>query len=125
VQLGGSDFVTHIAELYRTKAHYCVMLLSQHYPLKRWTQKERTAVQQHALRDANEYILPVQLDDAVVPGAVETAGYQDLRKSSLESMAGLLAQRLSKTQGQSGPPPQSHDLRSGNVPSSVDTTNDQ
>ena len=114
--LGGSDFVTHIAEIFRTQARYCVLLISRHYPLKRWTHQERTAAREHALRDADEYILPVQLDDSDVPGITETAGFRDLRQHSMESIADLLAQKLRQTRDQSGPPPQSHDLRSGNVP---------
>jgi hypothetical protein len=117
VELGGSDFVTHLAELYRTKARYCVILLSRHYPLKSWTMAERSAAQQHALRDANEYIFPVQLDDREVPGAAQTTGYTDLRQHSLEAIADLLEGKRSETRERSGPPPQSHDLRSGNVPS--------
>jgi hypothetical protein len=117
IELGGSDFVTHIAELYRTKARYCVMFISQHYPLKKWTESERTAAQQHALRDANEYLIPVQLDHTEVPGIRGTTAYRDLRQHSLESIVDWLEQKLAETRDRSGPPPQSHDLRSGNVPS--------
>jgi hypothetical protein len=115
-QLGGGDFVNHVAELYRTRARYCVMLLSQHYPLKQWTQAERSSAQDHALRDANEYILPIQLDDTGVPGAAATAGYRDLRQHSMESIVDMLESKLAETKGRSGSPSQSHDLRSGNIP---------
>jgi hypothetical protein len=121
-QLGGSDFVTHLAELFRTKARYCVMLVSQHYPLKKWTETERTFAQQHALRDANEYLIPVKLDHTEVPGIRETTAYRDLRQHSLESLVDRLEQKLTETRDRSGPPSQSHDLRSGNVPSSQDKT---
>jgi hypothetical protein len=122
IKLGGGDFVTHIAELYRTKARFCVMLISQHYPLKKWTESERTAAHQHALRDANEYLIPVQVDQTEVPGIREAASYRDLRQHSLESLVDWLEQKLAGTSDRSGPPPQSHDLRSGNVPSSQDKT---
>ena len=107
-QLGGGDFVTHIAELCRTKAQYCLLLISQHYRLKQWTEAERASVQQHSLRDAEEYILPIQLDGT------------DLRQHSMESLTAELYKRLSSSKPQSGPPPRSHDLRSGNVPSTSD-----
>jgi hypothetical protein len=121
-EVGGSDFVTHLAELYRTKARYCVMLVSQHYPLKKWTESERNSAQQHALRDANEYLIPVQLDQSEVPGIREAASYRDLRQHSPESLVDWLEQKLAATSDRSGPPPRSHDLRSGNVPSSQDKT---
>jgi hypothetical protein len=119
-QPGGSDIVTHLAELYRTKARYCVMLVSQHYPLKKWTETERNSAQQHALRDANEYLIPIQLDQTEVPGIREAASYRDLRQHSLEGLVDWLGQKLADTRDRSGPPSQSHDLRSGNVPSKQD-----
>jgi hypothetical protein len=115
-ELGGGDFVTHIAEIYRTKARYCVMFISQSYPLKKWTEAERTSAQEHALRDTNEYILPIRLDDTEVPGVRETTGYRDLRQHSMESIVNLLEEKLTETKARSGPPSQSHDLRSGNIP---------
>ncbi|HSL45262.1 MAG TPA: TIR domain-containing protein [Anaerolineales bacterium] len=116
-ELGGGDFVTHIAELYRTKARYCILLFSEHYPLKKWTEAEQTSAREHALRDADEYIYPLRLDDTDVPGITAARGYQDLRQHSMKGIVDLLDQKLSQRHEHSGPPPQSHDLRSGNVPS--------
>lgn len=112
----GGNFVTHIAELYRTRAQFCILLISQHYPLKRWTHEERTAAREHALRDADEYILPVRLDETNVPGVMEARGYRELREHPMESIADSLKQKISQSRDRSGPPSQSHDLRSGNVP---------
>ena len=117
VELGGGSFVTHVAELYRTKAQYCLMLVSKNYPLKKWTAAERTSARQHALRDSDQYILPIQLDDAGVPGIAEARGYYDLRQNSPENLADWLQGKLNEAKPQSGPPEESHDLRSGNVPS--------
>lgn len=109
--------VLHIAELYRVRARYCILLISQHYPLKKWTDAERTSAREHALRDADEYILPIRLDDTKVPGISEATGYRDLREHSMESIVDLLAGKLAETSDRSsGPPSRSHDLRSGNVP---------
>jgi hypothetical protein len=110
-ELGGGDFVTHIAELYRTKAYYCVMFISRHYPLQTWAEAERTAAQEHSLRDADEYILPIRLDDTEVPGI-------------MEGLVNLIEQKLSAAKGRSGPPSQSHDLRSGHIPSSHPAADD-
>jgi hypothetical protein len=75
------------------------------------------AAQERAYRDANEYILPLRLDDTQVPGVTETTGYRDLRQHSLESIADLLEQKLAKAKTQSGMQSPSHDLRSGNTSS--------
>ena len=113
----GKDLVDHLVNIYGRKARYCVMFISQYYPLKNWTEVERTSAQERAFRDANEYILPLQVDDAEVPGITEPTGYRDLRQHSMESIVNLLEQKLTETKDRSGPPPQSHDLRSGNIPS--------
>ena len=109
--------VTHIAEIFRTKARYCILLFSGHSPHKRWTEAERSDVQDHALRDAGEYILPIRLDDADVAGIHEAKGYRDLREDSVKGIADFVAQKLTETKASSGPPARSHDLRSGNIPS--------
>jgi hypothetical protein len=112
----GKDVVDHLTNLYARKARYCVLLISKYYPLKAWTETERTSAREHALRDAEEYILPVLLDNIEVPGIAESKGYRDLRQDSLESIVNLLEMKLAETKDRSEPPPQSHDLRSGNVP---------
>lgn len=111
------DMVLHLAEILRTKARYCVMFVTRRYPLETWTEAERTAVQEHALRDAHEYFLPIRLDDHTVPGIPEPTGYWDLRQVPIENLANILEGKLAQTKSRSGPPAQSHDLRSGNVAS--------
>ena len=113
---GGNDIVDHLVNLFARKARYCVLLISRHYPLHSWTTEERTSTSELALRDAEEYILPVQLDDSDVPGIREAKGYWDLRQGSLEGIVNVLEQKLQEHKSRSGPPSQSHDLRSGNVP---------
>src|SRR5215208_7745603 len=116
-ELWGKDLIDHLVNIYSRKARYCVMFISQYYPLKKWTKVERMAAQERAFRDANEYILPLRLDDTQVPGITETTGYRDLRQHPLEEVVNLLEQKLMKSKGQSSPPPQSHDLRSGSISS--------
>jgi hypothetical protein len=113
----GKDLIAHLVNIYSRKARYCVMFISQSYPLKKWTKVERMAAQERAFRDAHEYILPLRLDDTEVPGITETTGYRDLRQHSIESIVDLLEQKLIRAKGRSGTLPQSSDLRSGNVSS--------
>jgi hypothetical protein len=111
----GEDVVDHLVNLYGRKARYCVLLVSRHYPLQKWTEAERRAATERALRDASEYIRPLRLDDSQVPGIPE-----DPSEHSMENIAELLEEKLAKTRGHPGPPSRSHDLRSGNVPSNGD-----
>lgn len=114
----GKGLIDHLVNIYSRKARYCVMFISQYYPIKKWTKVERMAAQERAFRDSNEYILPLRLDDTEVPGITETTGYRDLRQHPMENVADLLEQKLMKAKRQSSHPPKSHDLRSGNIPSS-------
>jgi hypothetical protein len=98
--LWGKNLVDHLAEIYGKKARYCLMFISQYYPIKKWTGLERSHAQARAFRDANEYILPVRLDDTEVPGIAETIGYIDFRQHTVESVANLVEQKLANSKRQ-------------------------
>jgi hypothetical protein len=115
---GEKNVIDHLVNLYDRKARYCVLFISKHYPLQTWTNEERASASEAALRDADEYILPLRLDDTGIPGLDEVPETHDFRQASLERLAALLKGKLSQTQLHPGPPPESHDLRSGNIPSS-------
>lgn len=100
-ELWGKDLIAHLADVYENQARYCVMFISRYYPLKRWTNFERTHIQARAFRDTSEYILPIKLDDTEVPGIAETTGYRDIRQHSLDDIARSLEQKLVKAKGQS------------------------
>ena len=113
----GSDVVDHLVNLYGRKARYCILLISEHYPLKQWTDLERRHTQERALRDVDQYILALQLDGHPVPGIAATPGYRDLRQETMQGVVDWVEVKLTETMPTSAPPPKSHDLRSGNVPS--------
>jgi len=110
------DVLDHLVNLYARKARYCVLLISCHYPLKSWTKSERRQVQERGFRDVEEYLLPFPLDDTIVPGLEEIARDREMHLSSIERIAELLNHKLAGNPRPSVSPPQSHDLRSGNVP---------
>lgn len=98
--LWGKNLVDHLADIYSKKARYCVMFISHYYPLKKWTKLERTHAQARAFRDANEYILPIRLDDTEVPGIAETIGYIDLRQQNIEIVANEFEKKLTLSKRQ-------------------------
>lgn len=73
--LWGKNLAEYLADLYSNRAKFCVMFISAHYIEKMWTHHERQAAQARAIRDRKEYILPIRLDDADVPGLLHTIGY--------------------------------------------------
>ena len=74
------------------------MFISQHYVRKAWPQFERQHAQARALAEKREYILPIRLDDAEVPGLSPTIGYLDARGLSPLAVAKTLYQKC-RSQG--------------------------
>lgn len=84
--LWGKDLYTHLDEIYRKKARYCVVFISDYYRKKLWTNHERESAQARAFQENQEYLLPVRLDDTEIPGIKPTIGYirkKDLTRSQL------------------------------------------
>ena len=92
--LWGRDLYHHLDEVYSQKARFCVMFLSAHYAAKAWTNHELKSAQARAFQENDEYILPLRLDDTVIPGIRPTLGYLDLRKISVENAARLAIEKI-------------------------------
>jgi hypothetical protein len=75
VALWGKDLYTHLDEVYRKRARFCVVFLSKHYRNKLWTNHERESAQARAFEEKEEYILPVKFDDTEIPGIKPTIAY--------------------------------------------------
>ena len=111
----GDGMVEHLINIYSRKARFGVMLVSTHYPLQKWKEEVLPAVQELTLRDANEHILPIRLDDSEASGIDQAPGYRDLRREPVENIVNTLEKKLAQRIVHPGPPPESHDLRSGNM----------
>ncbi|MBE9593850.1 MAG: TIR domain-containing protein, partial [Proteobacteria bacterium] len=80
-ELWGVDLYQHFQSVYRDKAQYCVVFLSESYAKKPWTRHELKQAQARAFMEHKVYILPVRIDDTEIPGINETIGYIDLRST--------------------------------------------
>lgn len=94
--LWGKDLYSHLSEVYGKRARYCLMLVSENYGKKQWTNHERKAAQAKAFSENEEYILPLRLDDTDIPGLLDTVGYLDLRHSSVEEVVELLSAKIDR-----------------------------
>jgi TIR domain len=92
--LWGRNLYTHLSDVYQNKARYCLMFISVNYAQKLWTKRERESAQARAFRESREYILPLRLDDTVLPGLEDTVSYVDLRHTSHEEVLRLLTDKL-------------------------------
>lgn len=116
---GTESVVNHLVNLFARKARVCVVFLSQHYPLKQWTVEDRESARERAYRDPDEFVLFLQLEESEIPGTI------DLRQQSMDQAAALLEEKIKRTRHRPGPPAKSHDLRSGNVPSTTRKQDEQ
>jgi hypothetical protein len=94
VSLWGKDLYSHLDDVYKNKSRYCIMFISKHYGSKLWTNHERQSAQERAFKENIEYILPVKIDDTVIPGIRETVGYLDANHFSPFQIAKLAKEKI-------------------------------
>ena len=92
--LWGKDLYQHLASVYGEQSKYCVVFVSEKYRDKIWTRHELKQAQARSLSLNREYILPVRLDDTVLPGLSMSVGYLELRSTSIRQIALLLLDKL-------------------------------
>lgn len=97
--LWGKNLYDHLDAVYSRQSRYCVIIVSRHYADGVWTNHERKAAQAKALADNEEYILPVRVDETVLPGLSSTIAYLDVREFGPKRIAVLLARKLGKSDG--------------------------
>lgn len=93
-QLWGRDLYQHLQEVYRDRAKYCVIFVSEAYAGKLWTRHELKQAQARAFREHEEYILPLRLDDTEIPGLNATIGYVDFRTTTVEHIHDLVLRKM-------------------------------
>jgi len=94
VKLWGKDLYDYLTDIYRNKAYFTVIFISNAYKEKVWTNLERRSAQARALRESREYILPARFDDTEIPGLTDTTKYIDLRGLSPEEFVGKIIKKL-------------------------------
>lgn len=99
----GKDLFTFLDDVYRKKARFCIMFISEHYPVKLWTNHERQSIQARMFASKNDYLIPVRLDDTEVPGVLPTLGYIDGRSKSPSEIAALIQKKVQGSTAASKP----------------------
>jgi TIR domain len=94
--LWGKDLYQHLARIYKDRAQYCVVFVSKAYVSKNWTKHELRHAQARSFGNDREYILPLRIDDTVLPGLAPTIGYLDIRKIKIVQVAAALLEKLGK-----------------------------
>lgn len=93
-QLWGKNLVTFFDQIYRKKARFCVMFISQEYQARKWTIHEARSAQARAIEERGaEYILPVKVDDTDLDGLPPTIGYVPL-SAGIPNIGKMLIDKL-------------------------------
>ena len=91
----GTDLPAFFDRVYRERSRYCVVFVSQECADRMWTNHERqAAVARHISQRAEDYILPIQVDDARLAGVPPTIGRVSLETRSIDEIADLLIKKL-------------------------------
>jgi hypothetical protein len=96
VTLWGKDLYIYFSDLYQNRAHYCVMFISRHYAENLWTRHERSSAQVRAFKESEEYILPVRLDDTIIPGLSPNVAYLSWPPEDAKTIANTIEQKLGR-----------------------------
>jgi hypothetical protein len=92
-ELWGKDLFDYLSDIYLNRAKYCVILVSQHYLDKVWTNHERKNAQARAIRQKREYILPIMLDNSKLAG-FETVAFLKWPQQSVSSITQKILYKL-------------------------------
>ncbi len=95
VTLWGKNLYEYFIEIYRDKAHYTIMFISEAYKKKAWTNHERRSAQERALWENKEYLLPAMFNEGVeVPGLLKSVAYIGLQGVSPDNFADMVIKKL-------------------------------
>ncbi len=92
--LWGKNLYEHLIKIYRDKAFYTVMFISENYSKKLWTDHERQAIQNRAFQENREYILPARFDNTEITGLLSTIGYINLKDKNPTDFSNLICKKL-------------------------------
>ena len=92
--LWGVDLHSYLDDVYRKRARFTVVFISQNYATKAWTSHERQSTQARAMNESGSYLLPVRIDDAELPGLRPTVSYIDARKTLPNQLVELIRKKV-------------------------------
>jgi hypothetical protein len=92
----GKNLIDYLADMYRDKCKYCVLIISKHYAAKKWPSHERKAALERALQQKDsEYVLPVRVDDTEIAGFYnKSIAYLDASDMTTHDIIEILARKI-------------------------------
>ena len=110
----GVNLRERLDAVYGEQSEHCIIVVSESYATKVWTRLEfKSAMDAAFMRRRDDYVIPLRLDDAELPGLRPTISYLDLREldrsnPDLEDAVEMLAIKL-------GSPPGTREIKPGTI----------
>jgi len=92
--LWGKNLYQYLSEVFLKEARYCVVFISANYINKPWTIHELSNAQSREFQQLKEYILPVKLDESVIPGILSTKGFLDIKEKNIDQIVQITIDKL-------------------------------
>lgn len=93
-ELWGKNLAPHLEKIYREKARFCVLFISEAYARKPWPQHEAEAALARQVEERGEYLLPVQMDDTSLDGLSPSIQYVDANRYGPAEVAEMIAEKI-------------------------------
>jgi len=90
----GKNSVDFDNEIFGNAGKYCIVLLSSHFAKDDMTNLQRQIIQNKAIQQKDEYILPVRIDDTPVAGFLKSVACVSYQKNGADGIALLVSQKL-------------------------------
>jgi len=103
IETWGQNLVDYFNDIFRHKAKFCIVFISQEYANKVWTNYERQVIQARGLIDQG-YILPARFDDTKLAGEIDTTKYVNLAHLSPEDFGNVILRKIQTKSAPDTPP---------------------
>jgi len=97
VALWGKKLTKYFQKTYGPKARFVLVLISEHYPVKDWTDFESSIIRGEAEKRQTEFILPVRLDSTKIFGIHEDIAYLDLNTEGIDGIVAAIIEKVNET----------------------------
>ena len=95
-KLLGTDLERYLIDVFKSKARYCIILISKNYIESRWTNLEwKSALDRISDEPELDYILPIRIDNTELNGLLSTVKFIHYQDISNEALAELVNKKVS------------------------------
>jgi len=97
--LWGEDLSTKLRDVYHDSSEFCIMIVSQYYVDKMWTNFERQQAVERLIREKGKaYVLPVRLDGFAgdVPGLSGVIGYLSVSRNEPQTVVSTFLEKIGR-----------------------------